>query len=48
MDKALLDTDIFSEVLKGIDHTVTAKATTYRSPIQSLGYKLCLDNWRFT
>ena len=31
MDKSLLDTDIFSEVLKGIDHTVTAKATAYRA-----------------
>ena len=31
VDKALLDTDIFSEVLKGIDQRVVAKATQYRS-----------------
>ncbi|MCS6861564.1 MAG: type II toxin-antitoxin system VapC family toxin [Abditibacteriales bacterium] len=31
MDKALLDTDIFSEILKGIDQNVAAKATAYRS-----------------
>ena len=31
MDKALLDTDIFSEVLKGIDRNVVAKATDYRA-----------------
>lgn len=35
MDKALLDTDIFSETLKGIDPHVVAKATAYRS---SIGY----------
>ncbi len=34
MDKALLDTDIFSEILKGTNR------------IQSLGYALQLDNWR--
>lgn len=31
MDKALLDTDIFSEVLKGVDQNVAAKATAYRA-----------------
>lgn len=31
MDKALLDTDIFSEVLKGIDSHVVAQATAYRA-----------------
>jgi tRNA(fMet)-specific endonuclease VapC len=31
MDKALLDTDIFSEVLKGIDPQVAAQATAYRA-----------------
>jgi tRNA(fMet)-specific endonuclease VapC len=29
MDKALVDTDIFSEILKGIDQNVVAKATAY-------------------
>lgn len=31
MDKALLDTDIFSEILKGINPNVVAQATTYRA-----------------
>ena len=31
MDKALLDTDIFSEILKGIAPQVTAQATAYRA-----------------
>ena len=31
MDKALLDTDIFSEVLKGIDPHVVAQAIAYRA-----------------
>jgi tRNA(fMet)-specific endonuclease VapC len=31
MDRALLDTDIFSEILKGIDATVTTKAVAYRA-----------------
>lgn len=31
MNKALLDTDIFSEILKGIDQRVVAKAMTYRA-----------------
>ena len=31
MDKSLLDTDIFSEILKGINPSVVAKATAYRS-----------------
>ncbi len=31
MDKALIDTDIFSEVLKGIDSHVVAQAIAYRA-----------------
>lgn len=31
MDKALLDTDIFSEVLKGVNPTATARATAYHA-----------------
>lgn len=31
MDKALLDTDVFSEVLKGIDSRVVARATAYHA-----------------
>lgn len=31
MSKALLDTDIFSEVLKGVDQQVTARATAYHA-----------------
>ncbi len=31
MDKSLLDTDIFSEILKGIDPRVVAQATAYRT-----------------
>jgi predicted nucleic acid-binding protein len=31
MDRALLDTDIFSEILKGIDQSVVAKAVAYRA-----------------
>jgi tRNA(fMet)-specific endonuclease VapC len=31
MDKALLDTDMFSEILKGIDQRVVAKAVAYRT-----------------
>ena len=30
MDKALLDTDMFSEILKGIDPRIVDKATAYR------------------
>ena len=30
MDKALLDTDMFSEILKGIDSRIVDKATAYR------------------
>ncbi len=29
MDKVLLDTDIFSEILKGVDRTIAARATAY-------------------
>ncbi|HEX5733234.1 MAG TPA: PIN domain-containing protein [Blastocatellia bacterium] len=31
MDKALLDTDIFSEVLKGVNANVIVKATAYHA-----------------
>lgn len=31
IDKALLDTDIFAEILKGVDQQVVAKATAYRA-----------------
>lgn len=31
MDRALLDTDIFSEMLKGIDHSVVNRAVAYRA-----------------
>ncbi len=31
MDKALLDTDIFSEILKGVNRNVIVQATTYRA-----------------
>jgi tRNA(fMet)-specific endonuclease VapC len=31
MDKALLDTDILSEIIKGVDANVVAKATAYRN-----------------
>ncbi len=31
MDKSLLDTDIFSEILKGVNAHVIAQATAYRS-----------------
>lgn len=31
MDKALLDTDIFSEILKGVNQNAVAKATGYRT-----------------
>jgi tRNA(fMet)-specific endonuclease VapC len=31
VDKSLLDTDIFSEILKGINPDVISKATAYRS-----------------
>ncbi len=31
MNKSLLDTDIFSEILKGIDSHVVAQATAYRA-----------------
>ena len=31
MDRSLLDTDIFSEILKGIDPRVVANATAYRA-----------------
>ena len=30
MNKALLDTDIYSEILKSVDPTVTRNATAYR------------------
>ena len=31
MDRALLDTDILSEILKGVDRTVVARAVAYRA-----------------
>jgi tRNA(fMet)-specific endonuclease VapC len=31
VDKALLDTDIFSEILKAVNQHVVAKATSYRN-----------------
>jgi tRNA(fMet)-specific endonuclease VapC len=31
VNKSLLDTDIFSEILKGVDQTVVAKAIAYRT-----------------
>jgi tRNA(fMet)-specific endonuclease VapC len=31
LDKALLDTDIFSELQKGINQRVVTRATTYRN-----------------
>jgi tRNA(fMet)-specific endonuclease VapC len=30
LNKAILDTDIFSEMIKGVDQTVAANAKTYR------------------
>lgn len=33
MDKVLLDTDIFSEILKGIDRNVVTRATAYHSAL---------------
>jgi hypothetical protein len=36
MDKALLDTDIFSEVLKGVNANVIAKAAAYHLTLQPL------------
>ena len=35
MDKALLDTDIFSEILKGINSNVTARAAAYHAAFGS-------------
>ncbi len=40
MDKALLDTDIFSEILKGINLRVAARASTYRSTNGT--YTICI------
>jgi tRNA(fMet)-specific endonuclease VapC len=31
MDRALLDTDILSEILKGVDRTVVGRAVAYRA-----------------
>ena len=33
VEKALLDTDIFSEILKGVDEVVVARAVTYRNAV---------------
>jgi hypothetical protein len=45
LNKAILDTDIFSEIIKGVDLTVATHAKTYRR-VQQLGYPLTLANWR--
>jgi len=56
LDKSLLDTDIFSEILKGIDShaaialrhgftLITGNQAHYQR-IQDLGYDLQLGNWR--
>ncbi len=37
MPKSLLDTDIFSEILKGIDQVIAERARLYRAII---------ENWR--
>jgi predicted nucleic acid-binding protein len=42
VDKALLDTDIFSEVLKGIDQNVIAKATSPMIAAIALRHSLTL------
>ncbi|MBT4497806.1 MAG: hypothetical protein HOC74_08800 [Gemmatimonadetes bacterium] len=51
MDKALLDTDIFSEILKGIialRHSLTLVTgnISHYERIQKLGYDVRLENWR--
>jgi hypothetical protein len=43
VDKALLDTDIFSEVLKGVDREVVAKASRYRSSLCRIGMRSTAD-----
>ena len=40
MNKALLDTDIYSEILKAIDQTVTRNATTYRQAQGRLSFSV--------
>ncbi len=40
MDRALLDTDIFSEILKGIDQHVVTQGTAYRAAFGH--YTLCV------
>ena len=46
MNKSLLDTDILSEIGKGINQTVTRNATAYRQAHQFLTLSLTLVNWR--
>ena len=55
MNKSLLDTDIFSDITKGVNPTVIGHATAYRKitgntahfqRVQQLGYPLILVNWR--
>ena len=40
MNKALLDTDIYSEILKAIDQNVTRNATTYRQAHGRLSFSV--------
>ena len=40
MNKALLDTDIYSEILKAIDQNVTRNATTYRQAHGGLSFSV--------
>ena len=55
MSKTLLDTDIYSEILRAVNATVIGHARSYRQAygrltlyqrIQQLGYRLTLVNWR--
>ena len=45
MEKTLLDTDIFSEILKDKNRNVATMATQYFN-IQNLGYDLRMENWK--
>ncbi|WP_250846850.1 hypothetical protein [Aquisphaera insulae] len=40
MNRALLDTDIYSEILKAIDKTVTHNATAYRQAHRRLTFSV--------
>jgi len=50
VDKALLDTDILSEIFKAKNTTIVANAIAYNvthyQQIQELGYPLKINNWR--